>query len=371
MKAQVNKGELLRAAAIAQKGTAGRSSMPILLSLLLEIEGSTLTLTGTDHNTTFKACCEVTEAEPGSLAVPAAHFMDVLRGLPEPVVSLEQVGKQLRVQSGRSKYLVPCFTTTVDFPAVPEIEEPVAFTVAGNVLAAALERVLPAVGTDDTRPQLVGIHLSIPEGGRSLYLVATDTHRLHVARIELGEEFTAPHALAATVPSSVCAELVKLLHGSDDCTIELGKNLVGLSAPWGALFTRLIDGQYPAFRRVIPDHREGLQFDRRGLVEALKRAATVAAGDAHRVVLAQQEDGGFTLSARSEEFGQAEEAIDTLGGNGPTDPLAMNHKQLVAAVAACPEDIVTLRRGNPAYPVLIVGADPEQFLAVVAPMALP
>jgi DNA polymerase-3 subunit beta len=374
MKATVNRAELSRAASVAARGVADQSSIPVLTCMLLQIEDGRLTITGTDTNRTLQSSCDVEAWEAGALAVPGDTFMGIVKGLGGDAVELLwlQEEKRLQVRSGRSKYKVPTISKPEEFPPVPVVTEGATFSVASATLATALSRVLPAIGTDDTRPQLTGALLEVPEGGQELRVVTTDTHRVHFTRVALdGSLDGANGVIKAIVPGSACAELVKLIAGAgDDCMVEVGENVAAFFGSWGVLYTRLLEGEFPNYTRVIPtDYTQKVRLHKRELVDALKRAATVAEGDARRIVLLSTEEG-LSITAQAQEEGSAEELVEILDSTLEQDEQAVNYRFMRAAVEAVPEDIVTYWRGMALQPMLVSGEDKAQFLALMSPMQL-
>jgi DNA polymerase-3 subunit beta len=380
MKATVNRAELARAASVAVRGLADQSSIPVLTCMRLQIEEGRLTLTGTDLNRTLQSSCDVGEWEAGELAVPGDTFMAIVKGLAGDNVELLFLADEakLQVKGGRSKYRVPALTKVEEFPALPAVESGATFSLPSLALATALSRVLPAVGADDTRPVITGLLLQVPAGGAELRVVATDTHRLHITRVPLdgsldgsAEAIEALAGAKVIVPGTAGSELVKLLAGSgDECMVEVGANQAAFYGSWGVLYTRLIEGVFPNYERVLPDnYTQKARFHKKELADAIKRAAMVAEGDARRIVLTSGGDG-LTITAQAPEEGSAEELVETLGGNLDPEPQAINYRFMLAAVGAVPNETATFWRGTALQNVLISGDDQNEFIALMSPMQM-
>jgi DNA polymerase-3 subunit beta len=367
MKIEVSKTELLRALEVAERAVNPKSPLPIYAALMLETSGETLQMTGTNGELTMTAKCPAEgEVEAGKLAVIAEGFVSVVKGLKGPLISIQQVKSSLVVTSGRSKYSLPLLTGEA-WPVIPNVGEESRFTVHERALAVQLGRVLPAVGTDASRQVVCGVFFKLGED--NLALVATDTHRLHVATVTVPKMQGPTSFILATAPAK---ELARVLEADDDCNVVTDGSCLKIEGSWGTFISTLISGTYLNYERFVPQRSEYAEFDRSEFSEAVRRAAFVAQGCADRLVVTLDGEGGeAVLEASSEQYGEAEERLTIRSGDCDGQVFAVSARNLGAAVFAVPDPLVRLYRSASTRAILIGGEDTSRFFAVVIPMRLP
>lgn len=369
MKVEVSKTELLRALEVAERAVNPKSPLPIYAAIMLEMlpEETRLRLTGTDGEVTLTSLCDVEEgaSNSGKVALIAEGFVSVVKGLKGPTIKLEADKSTLTVRSGRSRYALPLLTGEA-WPVVPTVKAEWLFTVNEKELAAQLGRVLPAMAIDTSRPQICGVYWKLE--GQRLSLVATDTHRLHVATAR---------AVASTgqgtfiLGAGAAKELARVLEADAECTVNTDGACVKVEGSWGTFVARLVQGNYVAYERFIPERGEFAEFDQQELSEAIKRASFVAQGCADRLVVTLGSNWGARLEAVSEKYGEAEEELAIRAGSAEEQRFAVSSRNLGAAVAAVSDSVVRLYRHPTARGILVGGDELDTYFAVCIPMRLP
>lgn len=354
--------------------TAGRAvsqhtSLPVLKNVALYAEGDTLRLSATDLELAITLEVAATVTAGGCLCVPAKTLAEIVAALPEGDVTLSAAEDLLTVKAGRSEYRVNGLSAE-DFPALPEVGDAWAFSVPEGDLRTALKQTLYAASDDDTRPILTGVLVKVADG--VLRLVATDTHRL--ACIPLVGAF--PAAGSCIVPQRALGEVLRLLGDGEGVKVQADPNQIRFEVGRAALVSRLIEGQFPKFERVIPSsHTRLVTMDREDLLGALKRARIVAreAAAKDRVILTFDADseGDCTLTISADgDGGRAEERLSCAWeGDPPTAPIAFNAGYLAEALGSLTEERVRLEMSEPLSPTILRG-EGAVGLSVLMPMAL-
>ena len=315
MKIKVERSALMKALSHVQNVVERRNTIPILANVLLRAKDGALTLAATDMEI---AAVEQVPAEilrPGATTAPAATLYEIVRKLPEGAsVELEHPGgdAQLALRSGRYATSLVCLPVE-DFPALQEGALPHRFALKAGVLRELIDRTRFAISTEETRFYLNGVYLHVAEsdGVRVLRAVATDGHRL--ARVEEDLPEGAAGMPGVIVPRKAVLELRKLLDdvpGQDLVEIALSDTKIRFAFGQITLTSKLIDGTFPDYDRVIPrDNDKLLRIAKKDFAEAVERVAAISSERSRPVKLAIARQG-LTLSAASPDQGTASEEID-------------------------------------------------------------
>jgi len=322
-------------------------------------------LSATDMEISIKAPLAARVEEPGSLVVPARIASEIARSLPSGDVVLEQrAGEtQVEIRAGESLFNLHSLPA-VDFPQLPA---PVGegFTVGKGGFLETVDRVAPSASRDETRPVLTGVLIHFTKN--QVRMVATDSYRLSVK--ETPVESSMSNSLQAIVPARTLMELSRIASGVADDTITIVPTENQILFRVGGIFliSRLIDGQFPNYRQLIPetfDHEVAVDHDE--LLEAVRRVGLLAQKNAPlRLRFA---DNTLTVSAESQDVGKAHEAMP-VQYDGDDLEIGFNPEFLEAGVAAVKEETVYLRFISPLRPGLLKGAS-DDFLYLVMPIRL-
>lgn len=284
-----------------------RQTMPILANLLLTANNSSLAVTATDMEVELVATTEVEIKEKGDITVPARKLLDICRSLPEGskiTVALDK-GK-LVVRSGRSRFSLATLPAA-DFPAVEDIHAQRSFRIAQAGLRELLARTAFSMAQQDVRYYLNGLLLET--GRQQLRAVATDGHRL--ALCDLKAAFSDDETQQVIVPRKGVLELQRLLTDSDkEATVEFGTNHVRVSSNGIRFTSKLIDGRFPEYERVVPKGGDKVLIaTRKDLHEALSRAA-ILSNEKYRGVRLQLSGKSLKILAHNPEQEEAEDEIE-------------------------------------------------------------
>jgi DNA polymerase III subunit beta len=315
MKVRVGREVLAEAVGWVAKGLPSRPSVPILAGMVVEAADGHVTLSGFDYESSGQVSVPAEVADEGRVLVSGRLLSDICRSMPRDTVDLSGEAAQVQVSSGTSRFVL--HTLPLDeYPALPELPA-ASGVVDGDVFARAVAQVVSAAGRDDTLPVFTGIRLEIR--GATIALLATDRYRLAV-RTFAWEPVDPDGEANALVPAKLLSDVAKAMAGHD-LTLALGSTrtgdgLMGFAGGGRRATSRLIDGDFPRVRSLIPAESaiaSTVTVDTAALLEAVKRVALVAERTAPvRITFA---DGTATLDAGSGEEAQASESVEaTLTG---------------------------------------------------------
>ena len=370
MKLTIERGALLRSLQHAQGVIERRTTIPILSNVLLHADGATLSLTATDMDIAIVERVGCTVAQPGATTVPAQTLFDIVRKLPEGAeLEIASGGEQnqLVVRCGRSRISLATLPSE-DFPAMSEGELPHAFAIDAKVLRQIIDRTRFAMSSEETRYYLNGIyvHPAESEDEPKLRIVATDGHRL--ARVELALPEGAAGMPGVIVPRKTVGEVRKLIDdGEEEVAITLSDTKIRVEIDTTVLTSKLIDGTFPDYDRVIPfANDKTLQVDPRNFATAVDLVSTIAT-EKTRAIKLSLDDGSLVLSASSPEAGSAEEQLEVEYADGPLE-IGFNSRYLLDIAQLIGEDGARFMLSDGTSPTLVRdNADPGA-LYVLMPM---
>jgi DNA polymerase-3 subunit beta len=360
---------LLPALGLVTKAVERRSNIPILQNVLIETAKDGLTIVGSDLDTEIRAGVAARSAEGAGFTVNATTLHDAVRKLPDGVeIGLAIEPNAVVVTGGRAKFRLQTLPAA-DFPAMTTGDLPHAFTLPAATLARMIDAVDFAISTEETRYYLNGIHWHAD--GDQLACVATDGHRLARLRIDL-----AATALPGIIIPRRAVGLIRSLIGdkpAGDIDIKLSDSKIMFADATGrTLLSKLIDGTFPDYRRVIPSNNgNAFVIGRAALTAALDRVMTMATGRGSAVKLSFAADGGpLTLAASNPDSGSATDEVAIDSCDGQTVEIGFNGRYALDMLAALTADKVRFRLGSPGDPAIAepVSEDGEQPLFVLMPM---
>ena len=373
MKFSIEGGEFQRGLGRIQSIVEKRNTMPILANALLEVTGKkegSLELAATDLEVGIRSShpCEV--AKPGRLTVSARKLHEIVRELPEERVHLEASSNAyLTLRCARAEFTL-AGTTAEEYPSLPNFAPKSLAVVPAAVLSEMIDRTMYAASTDETRYNLNGVYVErIPETGK-LRMVGTDGHRLAYVDRALGD-FTSLADTGVIIPRKGLAELKRLVDEEDADEIELGfEGNNGLARKGSvALTMRLIEGEFPNYRQVIPtDRGQQLLLPTEMFTHALRRVALLSA-ERSRAVKLELSEGQMRLSSNNPDLGDAREELD-IDYAGETTSIAFNARYLIDAVSAARSKEIRFAFRDALSPAELSPGDDGDALAVVMPMRL-
>ncbi len=365
MRFQCTKEDLLTGLSPAASVVESRQTLPILGHLHLQAGDGEVALTGTDLEVELKATVGAEVAEPGEATVPARKLLDIARTLPdEAAVGVTQADGRVQVVAGRGRFNLAGLEPG-DFPRLELEDYRQEVGLPQGALKALLERTSFAMARDDVRYYLNGILLEWT--GTNLRAVATDGHRLALMDREVAE---APEEIRVILPRKGVQELERLLDESEE-PVSLGftNNHVRFRLPGLTFTSKLIEGRFPDYRRVIPEPDGGRMLaDRRALLQALRRIAILSNRKTHGIRLSCA-DSALELSAENTDHEEAAEELPVTYEGQPVE-IGFNVEYLQQAMAALPDDEVRIHLWDAQSSCLIVPPEEPTPKYVIMPMRL-
>lgn len=362
MKFRCERDTLVDALATAGRAVANRGgALPVLAGVRAELTANTLKLTGSDLELTIEVEVEVAGERDGVAVLPSKIASDLVRSLGDPRVEVAIEGDEATITAGRfesSLRLLPAD----EFPRLSMPAED-AVTLVAKDFAGALHQVVPAASADDARPILTGVLMAAE--GDGLRLVATDSYRLAVR--DLPGTTVLSEGQSVLVPSRALRELERLLGTAEEITLRLGEREAAFEVEGTRLTTRLIEGEFPNYRGLIPaSHPNRMTVAREALVESVRRVKLMAREPNTPVRLAMGADG-LELVAITQDVGQAHEQLDAdYAGEDLT--VAFNPEYLLSGIEVTPGDEITLDTVDAQKPAVIRSAGAQEFLYLLMPV---
>lgn len=366
MKLQVGRNELLSALSAVIGVVERRQTLPVLSNFLLELQDDELVVTGTDLEIELVARARVQNLAPGRATVPARKLFDICRGLPEGAeIQLEMSGDKAQLKSGRSRYSLSCLKAD-EFPAMGRVADARTLTLPRNQLKAIIEKTQFAMAQQDVRYYLNGMLLEIT--AKRVRVVATDGHRLALSEVALETGFK--EALQVIVPRKAILELQRLLDASEEpVSVKLGAGQIEADLDVVRLTSKLIDGRFPDYERVVPDSGDKkLQADRETVRRALARTA-ILSNEKFRGVRIALDGTTLTLQTHNPEHEEAEESLE-VSYEGSAIEIGFNVNYLLDALAALTGEQFVMELKNSDSSGLIHAAGDLSSKYVVMPMRL-
>lgn len=364
MKFRCEREVLADALATAGRAATSRTgTLPVLSGLRLEVHGDELVVTGTDLELSIRLTVAVGGERDGAVVVPARLVADIVRALPPGAVEVDVVDEEVSISAGRSQFSI----RPLGLDDYPQQGEPAAeaVTLSSASVAEALRQVVRAASNDDARAVLTGVLITADDDG--VRMVATDSYRLAVR--DLPDSQMLSSGQKVLVPSRALQELQRVLGGSEELQVRLGARDAVFESGGTRLTTRLIEGEYPNYRNLLPSsYPNVLTVGREALLEALRRVK-ILAQDATPVRLHL---GGDTLglSAITQDVGNASEEIDA-SYEGTEMTVAFNPDYLAAGIDAVDADEITLSTLDPMKPAVVRPVGRDDYLYLLMPVRVP
>ena len=366
MKLQVGRNELLAALSAVIGVVERRQTLPVLSNFLMETRDDELIVTGTDLEIELEARARVQNLAPGRATLSARKLFDICRGLPEGAeIQIDVSGDKALLKSGRSRYSLSCLKAD-EFPAMGRLAEGRELAVTRKQLRNLIERTQFAMAQQDVRYYLNGLLLEITP--KRVRCVATDGHRLAMSEVLTDTGFA--ENLQVIVPRKAVLELMRLLDVSDEVVkVRLGSGQVQVDVDVVRMTSKLIDGRFPDYERVIPESGDKrLQADRELVKRALARTA-ILSNEKFRGVRLTLEDGKLMLQTHNPEHEEAEEDLEVQFSGSPLE-IGFNVNYLLDALGALASSEFVMELKNSDSSGLIYAADDSSSKYVVMPMRL-
>lgn len=363
MKIKVNKRDLSKHIGIAQKGISSRSSLQILDGILLEANKDKLKLTGTDLDLSIETYLDCEIIEEGSIVVNSRIFGDIIRKLPDALITLEVVNNNINIICENSEFNITG-NPGEDYPDLPIVVEQDSFMLPMDLFKDTIRQIVFATSQDETRPSLTGALLEL--SNNTISFVALDGYRLAL------KTFPTPSNLEAKmiIPGISLNELNKILEDSEeDINIAISMGYVIFKLENTTVYSRLLEGQFFNYKDIIRDeHKTTIIVDKREFQNGLERASLLAKEDKANLVRLSLEDGDINISTNT-EIGNAHEVVSGQQ-EGENIKIAFNSRYLLEGIKVIDADKIKLNFMGSINPCIIEALDDDNYIYLVLPVRL-
>ena len=378
MELVVRKTDLLRELQLFQGIVERKNTIPILANVLLEANGAEVKMLATDLEVGLRSKCAATVSKSGSLTLPAKKLYEIVKALPETDVRIEEDKGGVKVAADRFDSRMQTLPRE-DFPTLPEATGTISAQLPREAIRQMISKTQFAITGEDTRYFLNGALFLLR--GESLGLVSTDGHRLAHITVARDNAKAAKGAKPGAeadenrviLPRKTLLELGRLLAegGDGDIQYERGENHLFFTVGDRLLISRMIDGQFPAFERVIPKNNDKhVEFDRDRLTSAVKRVALLS-NERSRAVKFQIDKGKVEIASSSPEFGEAKEVLMVDYAAAPVT-ICFNAQYVLDFLGVVETDTVSLDFKDEMSQAVLkpVGGEGYEYTYVIMPMRI-
>ncbi len=363
MKFSVTKEKLLECLQQVQNVVSTRTTLPILSNVLLQTNDGEVRLTTTDLNVGVRGSFEADVEKAGATTLPARRLFNIIRELPSSEIQFDVDGKNAAsIRSGQSFFKILGLPEE-EFPPLPKFDDAKVVTIRQKDLRDGLRKTSYAISTDETRYVLNGVLFSFKDN--KLTLVATDGRRLAMLDIDL--EFPRSHEADIIVPTKAVTELQRLLTDEGDVRVSVGSGQIAFDLNNTLLVSKLIEGNYPNYKQVIPgEMKERVTLERETFLNSLRRVSLLASDKSNSIKLNFSKNN-IDITANTPEVGEAKESLPVVY-KGREFSIAFNPEFLMAPLRNLTEDEIFLDLIDEMSPGVIKIQSP--FLYVLMPMRI-
>lgn len=376
MKFTIKRNAFIKKLTDVQRAISSKTAIEILTGLKITVTENSITLTGSDSDisieneiSTDDSNYELLIDEPGSIVLPARFFSEIIKRLPESTFTIEvNEHFQATITSGQTEYQVNGVDAD-NYPHLPEIDTNEQLTIPADIMKQVINQTVIAVSTQESRPLLTGVHLTIKNG--ELHAVATDSHRLSQRKVKLSGAEDIDYDII--IPGRSLVELSRMIADSTgSLEIQIAENQILFNFNNTAFYSRLLEGMYPDTDRLIPQSSETeIELNAVSLLHAIERASLLSHEGRNNVVKLSlnSENQTAVLSSNSPEVGNIEEELqfDKLTGNDIE--ISFNPDYMKAALQAFGQAEVKLSLTLPLRPfTLMPTEDSEDFIQLITPV---
>jgi len=367
MRFTISRDSLINPLQLVCNAVERRQTLPVLSNILVVLEQQSLSLTATDLEVELVANLNIPEpGESGQITVPARKFLDICRSLPPKDIEFSYENQKVKLKCGSNKFTLSTIPAS-EFPSVDETVGTHKLDLVQSKFKSLMEKTAFAMAQQDVRYYLNGMLFEIENN--NLKSVATDGHRLALA--DLGAEFSGEGKTEAIIPRKGITELLRLLDDSDDSVeVTLGTNHLRLVTPAFTFTSKLIDGKFPDYDRVLPKNGDRTLISNREDLKAAFARAAILCNEKYRGIRMNLADNHLTINANNPE---QEEAVIDLAVEFSDEELEIgfNVGYILDVLNTLKTEKVKWTLGDSNSSALIEGVDDElSSLYVVMPMRL-
>jgi DNA polymerase-3 subunit beta len=367
LKLTTKREDLVSKLSIVSRAVSTRAATQALSGVLLTASGGRVRLAATDLDLGLETGLEATVEDEGAVLLPGRLLAEVARSLPDANVEIEsrEAERDVEIRSGGSSFHLRVLSAE-DFPRLPQAGEDTTLSIPAAALEESIELVARAASRDDMRPVLTGVFVTA--SGREMTMVATDSYRLAVKRTELESDLGGE--LEANIPARALRELARILasEGAGAASISLLTNQAVFEAGSIVLTTRLIDGQFPNYRQLLPESYEhDVRLPRADFLDVTRRVSQLAQRNAP--LRLSFRSGELTVAAETPDVGDARETMPA-AFDGEELEIGFNPEFLTEGIESVAGDEVLLRLISPLRPGLLEPVEGDDFRYLVMPIRL-
>lgn len=366
---------LAKGVATVQRAVSSRSTLPVLQGVLIETSNQGLHLIGTDLELSIETYVPVTSAGNFQILLPGKYFSEIVRRLPEREVVVEYDAEKrvATISSGKAVYEINSMDPS-EYPLFPGVPDTPWWKVEGAKLANFVKGTAFCAAIEESRPFLTGVFMEFEES--EVRLVATDSFRLALTRISLNNGTSTKKDRGLLIPARTLSEVARIVQGSDaEVEVYASENQVAFKCQETTIVSRLIEGQFPSYTRVIPqEYKTQIVVERTAFQESVDRIS-IMGKDEFGTIRLVAEDNVLTVSANAPEVGKAKDQITPVKITGDKGEIALKARYLMDVLKAVEDNEISLRLTGTVSPIIITQTDVESkdsggFLYLIMPVTL-
>ena len=371
MHVNCNKEELLYGVQVVSRAVSSKNTLPILGGILIKAENNVLTFRATDLEIAVECSIPVEVIEPGIRVIPGRYFSEMVKKLPSGPINIKSnSGLGIEIKYEQSELSINGFDPD-EFPSFPELQDDFSGSIDQDLFKAMIKQVSVAASNDETRPVFTGILMEI--FNNEVTMVATDTHRLALRQ---GAWKGAPFKdkVSMIIPSRTMVEVARIIGDQPEpLLIMAGSNQVYFRMGEITIISRLIDGQYPVYRQVIPDiskFKTKIRVRSKKLLEAVERAALLARDEIKEksnLIKIKAENEILSINSNSPEIGKIYEEVPIFL-DGEAIEIVFNSRYLIDALKVVDAEEIYIQLTGALSPGIITGVDHEEYLYLILPV---
>jgi DNA polymerase-3 subunit beta len=356
---------LKKGLSLASRISGGNLTLPILNNILISTDNGQLKISSTNLEVAVNTWIRCKIEEEGAIAVPSKTLTELVNNLPSENIELRTEELQLFIESGSFKTKVRGLSPD-DFPLIPQIDQQNAGEVSADELKTALSQVAFATAYSETQPEISGVFMNF--GDKELTLVATDRYRLAEKKLKIAGSF---ENRSIIMPNRSIQELQKVIAGAAGGSVQLffGQNQVMFKTEDAEIISRLIDGQYPDYRQIVPSEFKTEITCRTSDLVAAMRTAGIFTQAGNNVNLLFSSPSTFAISSASTDIGESNVNIPA-GVEGGDGSVIFNHRYVLDSLSAIGTERVRIRVIDSNAPAIIDSQELPNYMYLVMPIRI-
>ncbi|WP_110954558.1 DNA polymerase III subunit beta [Anaerosinus massiliensis] len=366
MKFSCKKEQLVHAVQIVQKAVSSKPQMPILSGIYLNALDNTLELQATDYELGISCKIDAQISEPGAIVLSGRYFQEVVRRLPGDMVEIvtNREDHTIKITSNTAQFNLLSLPAS-EFPVLHPLEGTTTFKIRDNVLRELIKKTVFACSQDEARPVFTGGLLEVSNS--DVLMVATNTHRLSVKK-EYLDSFSG--AIKIIIPSKILNELARIMVSEvpSDVTIHCTRNQISFMIDNVYIISRLIEGQFPDYKRVIPENfSTEILLNTDDFLSAVERVSLISrAGDYNVIRLSFSQDS-VVITSNNPDIGKAEESVNVSLSGNELD-IAFNAKYVTDILKNIDSEKIYFSLNTPLSPASIRPLDDDTYNYIITPV---